>query len=337
MTTNGDRPFFIVCCPRSGSTLLRLILDAHPRLAVPPPAWLIHYIYPYLYSYGDLSQRANLEAMIEDALETPTIQEWPVDLSVSNVREEMGSPNFAELYAALHRLYARATGKVRWGEKTPRDCFYMADIKALYPDAKFIHILRDGRDAAIDISYSILWPNGLYAAAITWRNFVRACVEEAAALGTDICMTVRYEDLCAEPRQTLEHVCDFLGESFDDSMLAHHQSESTRIWATEAVHAKTARPITTEFVAMYQTRLRPDDRAVIEGLIGDLLRETGYPVDESSKALTSREARKYLESDTISNTKAIAFKRWHEGRRKERRDRGVWHDSDKTTDLLGFY
>ena len=57
MTENTERPVFIVSSPRSGSTLLRLILDAHPRLAVPPPAWLTHFIYPYLYSYGDLSER----------------------------------------------------------------------------------------------------------------------------------------------------------------------------------------------------------------------------------------------------------------------------------------
>ena len=65
MTVIGDRPIFIVCCPRSGSTLLRLILDSHPRLAVPPPAWLFHYIYPYLYSYGDLSVEENVRALIE--------------------------------------------------------------------------------------------------------------------------------------------------------------------------------------------------------------------------------------------------------------------------------
>ncbi len=337
MTTNGERPFFIVCSPRSGSTLLRLILDTHPRLAVPPPSWLFHYIYPYLYSYGDLNQRSNLDALIEDAMETPTLKAWPVELFVDGVREEMGAPTFAELYAAVHRLYARSTGKARWGEKTPRDCFYMADIKDLYPDVKFIHILRDGRDSAIDISDSILWPNGVYAAALMWRDFVRSCVDQSAALGPETCLTVRYEDLCAAPRQTLERVCAFLGEPFADGMLAHHQSDSTRMWSKEAVHAKTGRPITTEFVEMYKTRLRPDDRAVVEGLIGDLLRELDYPVEGPGKTLTTREAGKFLESDTVSNHKAIAYKHWHEGRRKERRDHGVWRDSDKTTDLLGFY
>ena len=88
MTQNQERPVFIASSPRSGSTLLRLILDAHPRLAVPPPAWLTHFIYPYLYSYGDLSNETNLTEMIEDSLATPTIRAWPISPGAAEVRDE---------------------------------------------------------------------------------------------------------------------------------------------------------------------------------------------------------------------------------------------------------
>ena len=336
MTVIGDRPIFIVCCPRSGSTLLRLILDSHPRLAVPPPAWLFHYIYPYLYSYGDLGVEENVRALIEDALKTPAIEGWPIDPKVEEVREEMRTASFAEMYAAFHRIYARPKGKERWGEKTPRDCFYMADIKEMYPDAQFIHILRDGRDSAIDISDSILWPNGLYAAAQMWRQFVEAAEEESKALGAEACITVKYEDLCTDPEATIQRLCSFLGEEFAPQMLAHHETESTRQWAQAPVHAKTVRPINTDYVGMYKNRLRPGDRAVLDGLIGSMLRETGYPVEGESMKLSRRDKQKILENDTLSNPKAIDYKRWHEARRKERRELGVWKDSDKESDLLGF-
>ncbi|MCE2454088.1 MAG: sulfotransferase [Nitrospinae bacterium] len=135
MTENTERPVFVVSSPRSGSTLLRLILDAHPNLAVPPPAWLTHFIYPYLFSYGDLSNEANLAEMIEDSLATPTIRAWPISPTQEEVRDEMQEPTFAEMYAALHRLYAKSEGKERWGEKTPRVCFYMEDLKSMYPGA----------------------------------------------------------------------------------------------------------------------------------------------------------------------------------------------------------
>ena len=337
MAEAQERPFFIVCSPRSGSTLLRLVLDAHPRLSVPPPAWLFHYIYPYLYSYGDLAVEENVRVMIEEALATPTIVEWPIQPSVEEVRAEMYSTSFAEMYAALHRLYARRQGKDRWGEKTPRDCFFMSEIKLMFPGAKFIHILRDGRDTAIDISDSILWPNSLYAAALMWRDCVLAAESEGKTFDPDSFMTIKYEDLCTDPRVTLDRLCGFLGEEFSPFMLAHNETSSTHEWAKEAIHAKTARPICTDFVGMYKQRMRPNDRAVIESLIGDTIAAFGYPLEGTAKYLPEREARMILSTDMISNTKAIDFARWHEKRRKERRDRGVWRDNDKTSDLLGFH
>ena len=74
----GQRPFFIVSAPRSGSTLLRLILDSHPKLAVPPPGWLFDLVYPYLYSYGDLNNEESLLELAEDLLQTPTVSKWPI-------------------------------------------------------------------------------------------------------------------------------------------------------------------------------------------------------------------------------------------------------------------
>ena len=210
------------------STLLRLILDAHPRLAVPPPAWLFHYIYPYLYSYGDLSVEANLRAMVEDALETPTIKEWPLQAGVEEVIAEMKEPTYTELFSALHRLYARPRGKERWGEKSPRDAFYMAEIKSAYPDAQFIHILRDGRDVAIDLSDSILWPNTLYASALMWKDFVQAIEDSAKQLDSDSYHVVRYAELCAQPEAVLRRICEFLGEEFRDEIIAHMRPNPRR-------------------------------------------------------------------------------------------------------------
>jgi hypothetical protein len=337
MAMTDKRPIFIVSSPRSGSTLLRLILDAHPRLAVPPPAWLFHYIYPYLYSYGDLGVEANLRAMVEDTLETPTIKEWPFQAGVDEVIAEMKEPTYTELFSALHRLYARPRGKERWGEKSPRDAFYMAEIKSAYPDAQFIHILRDGRDVAIDLSDSILWPNTLYASALMWKDFVQAIEDSAKELDSDSYHVVRYAELCAQPQTVLRRICEFLGEEFRDEIIAHHETESTKEWAGAPVHANTARPINTDFVDMYKTRIGENDRRVLEGIIGETLRELGFPVEGSPAYLPARQARQLLENDTISNTKAIQYKKWHESQRKERYRNGVWKDSDRESKLLGFF
>ena len=329
--TIRERPVFIVSAPRSGSTLLRLILDAHPRLAVPPPDWLFDLVYPYLYSYGDLRQPANLLALAEDMLATPTVGKWPVKPTPAELAAAAAEPTFAGLYAALHREYAKAEGKPRWGEKTPRNSFWMDEIRTLFPDAQFVHIVRDGRDQAIDISDSLLWPYSVYSGAYLWQRYVLSVRDLAAGLPAGAFIEIRYEDLCAEPEPVIRKLCEFIGEPFDPRTLAPHDTPSARAWSTHPLHAKTAYPISTQYCRMYRTRLPAPDVAALEALIGPTLQMFGYPVSGAPRPLAARLAAKMLESDTVTNPENVAYRRWHEVRRKQRRQQGVWRDSDRAS------
>lgn len=325
----GDRPFFVVSAPRSGSTLLRLMLDAHPRLAVPPPGWLFDMVYPYLYSYGDLARRENLLALAEDMLGTPTVGKWPGKPAAQALADAAAEPTFAGVYDALHRAYAKTEGKTRWGEKTPRNGFWMDEIRALFPDAQFIHIVRDGRDQAIDISDSLLWPNSVYSGASLWKRYVSAIRESASRLPDDAWCEIRYEDLCAATEPTVRKLCAFLGEEFDARMLSPHETRSARAWSAHPLHAKTAQPISTRFCGMYRTRLPATDVAALEALIGDTLQRFGYALSTAACPVVPRIAAQYLESDTVTNPENVSYRRWHEERRRERKARGVWKDTDR--------
>jgi hypothetical protein len=337
MMSFAGAPFFVVSAPRSGSTLLRLVLDAHPRLAVPPPGWLFEMVYPYLYSYGDLTQAANLRELAEDMLETPTVRKWPISTDPDRLVAASKEPSFRGLFDALHRLYAESTGKARWGEKSPRDCFWIDEIRAEFPGAKFVHLLRDGRDQAIDLADSTLWPYSPFSAADLWQSYVTAARASGLRLARDAYLEVRYEDLCADPKGMLTAICEFLGEGFDPRMLAHHETASARQWSDDPLHAKTSRPITTEYCGMYRARLPARDRAAIEAHIGDTLRLLGYPVSANAKPIDARLAAQLLNNDRITNPANVPYKRWHEQRRKARLDRGVWRDRDRESLLWAIY
>ncbi|HXV11928.1 MAG TPA: sulfotransferase, partial [Burkholderiales bacterium] len=332
----ATRPFFIVSAPRSGSTLLRLILDAHPRLAVPPPGWLFDMVYPYLFSYGDLGQPQNLLALAEDILQAPTVRKWPLELTPEALARAAREPTFAGIYEALHVAYAGLEGKTRWGEKTPRNSFWMDEIHALFPDAQFIHIVRDGRDQAIDISDSLLWPYSVYSGASLWQRYVNAVRDSAARLPREAFHEIRYEDLCASPEATIRRLCEFLGEAFDPSMLSPHETRSARAWSGHPLHAKTAQPISTQYCEMHRTRLSGRDVAALEGLIGGTLQRFGYSLSGSAAAIPSRVAGQLLESDTVTNPENVPYRRWHEERRKERKARGVWTETDRPSRLWGM-
>lgn len=330
------KPVFIVSAPRSGSTLLRLILDAHPHLAVPPPGWLFDMVYPYLFSYGDLKEAQNLLALAEDILQTPTVRKWPLELAPEALARAAREPTFAGVYEALHVAYAGLEGKARWGEKTPRNSFWMDEIRGLFPDAQFIHIVRDGRDQAIDISDSLLWPYSVYSGASLWQRYVNAVRDSARRLPGEAFHEIRYEDLCAAPEAAIRRLCEFLGEPFDPCMLAPHETRSARAWSGHPLHARTAQPISTRYCDMYRTRLSGEDVAALEGMIGGTLQRFGYPVSGPGSPIASRIAGQLLESDTVTNPENVPYRRWHEERRKERKARGVWTDGDRASRLWGM-
>lgn len=329
-------PLFVVSAPRSGSTLLRLILDAHPNLAVPPPDWLFDLVFPYLYSYGRLDNDENFLALAEDMLATPTVQKWPLTITAAELVAAAGEKSFAGLYAALHMAYAKQGNKQRWGEKTPRNAFWIDEIHALFPDSRFIHIVRDGRDMAIDISDSILLPYSVYSGANLWQRYVLAIRDSMHRLPGGSFMEVRYEDLCANPETAIRKLCGFLGEDFDRAMLTPNRTKSAKAWSNHPLHAKTSEPISTKYCEMYKTRLPGPDVAVLETLIGDSLKLYGYPGCGMRSRIPARLAAQFIESDTVTNPENVAYRRWHENRRKERRDKHIWSAPDRPSLLWGI-
>lgn len=329
-------PLFVVSAPRSGSTLLRLILDTHPNIAVPPPGWLLDLVFPYLYSYGSLDNDANFLALAEDVLATPTVQKWPLTITAAELVAAAEEKSFAGLYAALHIAYAKPGNKRRWGEKTPRNAFWIDEIHTLFPDARFIHIVRDGRDMAIDISDSILLPYSVYSGANLWQRYVLAIRDSMCRLPEDAFIEIRYEDLCAAPESTIRKLCTFMGEEFNPTMLAPNRTKSAEQWSSHPLHAKTSEPISTKYCEMYKKRLPRPDVEALEALIGDSLALFGYPVCSKHTPIPERLASQFIESDTVTNPENVAYRRWHETRRKERRDQQVWNPADRSSLLWGM-
>ncbi len=336
MPINTDRPIFIVSSPRSGSTLLRLILDAHPNIAIPPPGYLFNMIYPYLYSYGDLNKKENFAELIEDILEAPTIKKWKCNLNIASIISNVGECSFKGVYEYLHVIYMNQQGKIRWGNKSPRNVHFISDIKELFPKAQIIHLLRDGRDVAIDIADADFWPHSLWGGAQRWQECVRAARIFSRELDSDSYMEVRYESLCQSPESVLRQVCEFIGETFAPEILAHHESSSTRSWSQDKTHQATAKPITTEYVGMYKRRLNQHDRQALEALTGETLRQAGYPVDGNASPIPFRLATQINEGDAVSAMEKAEYKTWHKKKRMERRQRGVWKDEDRKTKLWGM-
>jgi hypothetical protein len=165
----------IVGAPRSGTTLLRLMLDSHPGLAIPPETGFL-VLAPALQGDGETLREDFFQAVIGH----PAGNSCWTDFGIPEAafREALAAiPAFTvtEGYRTFYRLYAARFGKARWGEKTPSYAKYMAVIRGVLPEARFIHIIRDGRDAALSLRTMWFSPGWrIETQAAHWRDFVLA-------------------------------------------------------------------------------------------------------------------------------------------------------------------
>jgi hypothetical protein len=282
----------IVGAPRSGTTLLRLMLDAHPDLAIPPETGFL----PALAeaSVESPSSPAALARLM--AHFPPDAPAWP-DFGLDEsalVAAIAALPEVtpAEAGRCFYRLYAKRFGKPRWGDKTPGYAFHMPAIQSLLPEAAFIHIIRDGRDAALSLRPLWFAPGqDIPALARHWRSFVLA-----ARAGGAVCrcyIEVRYEDLVATPEAELRRVCAFLQLRWDPAMTTPHLRAPARL-AEHQERRRTdgglvvgreqrleqqwrcATPPDPARVGVWREAMDDRMRTEFDAAAGDLLRVLGY-------------------------------------------------------------
>jgi hypothetical protein len=179
---------------------------------------------------------------------------------------------------SVYLAYADHRGKRRWGDKTPQYVRIMPLLHELFPRARFVHIVRDGRDVAL--SYlSVPWgPRDIWTAARKWRRDVSAGREAGAALGPDRYLEITYERLVADPRGTLEEVGAFAELPFDEAMLQHHRDADRRLEAPAdetRFHAASTRAVTSG-LRDWRSQMSADRVLAFEAVAGPLLSELGY-------------------------------------------------------------
>lgn len=222
-----SRPFFVIGCIRSGTTLVRLMLDSHPQIAIPPES---HFVVQGPGAHEDVG------AALERILAHSRFKEWELD--PEQVRREAASRRvgtYPDLLDCVFGLFAAARGKARWGDRTPRYAFHVPRLLELFPDAQFIHVIRDGREVAASI-YEHRWTGSVISAADQWRRTV-AAGRRWATLGPERYREVRLDRLVESPARELQGLCAFLGESFAPEMLAYHRDARSRVPSSERKRA----------------------------------------------------------------------------------------------------
>jgi Sulfotransferase family len=268
----------IVGVGRSGTTLLRFMLDAHPELAIPPETGFLPHARALRGQEGD--HREELHALLTG------FHTWRfMGVSSEDLRRELdGMEPFdvADGVRSFYRLYAARYGKARYGDKTPDYTLNIAEIDDLLPEARFIHVIRDGRDVALSVREQAFSPGkDMQTLARYWADRLRTARRQGAQARHYT--EVRFEDLVREPEQTLREVCAFIDLPHDPAMARYPVSASQRLrqlgFSADGVGSPlelTAQPPQPSRAFAWRTAMEASERQIFESEAGDLLEELGY-------------------------------------------------------------
>jgi len=277
----GDRPVFVIGCPRSGTTLLTLMLSSHSRLAIPPETRFLLPVFRRRRSFGDLTVKPNRRRLARAVVRRNGTKFGHLGLDAERVKKEVirGAPTMGSALAAPYRLYAADRGKPRWGDKRPGYFRNVGVIRELFPDAQVVHLVRDPRDCVASLKRMSWWRHGTVGAVATWVHAVDLARAARRRLPADAFHELRYEDLVADPRHELQRLCSFLGEEFEEAML-DHQGEAARLpeRQRDAWHRETQNEVGTQRVGTYAGVLTPEEVALVERVAGSRMRRLGYAV-----------------------------------------------------------
>jgi hypothetical protein len=285
---------FVVGATRSGTTLLRLMLDAHPEMAIPSET---HFIPDLIKAYR--LESATPERMCEVVTAHRRWGDFHLDPKELLERFRAIDPiNPGDAARAFFQLYAEREGKTRWGDKTPGYVREMHRIESVLPEARFVHLVRDGRDVALSVLGMNWGPSSVPEAAFRWKKRILRAREQAPRIGHYV--EIRYEDLVRDTEVTLRRICEFVDLPYDEEMLRYHERASERLQekardldrgpdkapqtaeARLESHALATQPPDPERIERWRTEMSVEDRAVYEELAGDLLADLGYDVETAA-------------------------------------------------------
>ena len=229
--------------------------------------------------FGDLREKRNRRRLARRVVRRKGTKFAHLGLDRTRVIKAIvnGPPSLGSALAVPFRLYAADRGKARWGDKRPGHVRNVEVLRALFPDAQVVHIVRDPRDCVGSLARMPWWSHGTEGALATWVHAVDCAATARRQLPPDAFHELRYEDLVADPRGALTELCAFLGEDFEEAMLDHREvAAELPQRQRERWHQETQGAVCSRRVGTYSGVLTPAEVALVESAAGSRMAQLGY-------------------------------------------------------------
>ena len=287
-------PVFIIGSPRSGTSLLRLILTCNPSVIIPPECGFILWLYEKHRGWigPDCDNENKITEFNNDLFCSKKFDTWGLTRDeIKSAIIEFKPTSYAELCGSIYFAFAGQQKKQAtvWGDKNNYYLNHLAEISKIFPYARYLHIVRDGRDVACSYRevmsinsqspYAPNLPTGIEDIASEWSSNVLRVDSFLSSLPLANAMTVRYEDLVNDTDRRIREIPRWLGIEFEPSMLDFYRSNQKLKLEPDLTldwKKRTLEPINSSTIGRYKANLCAFDQECFLKVAKDALRQFGY-------------------------------------------------------------
>ena len=313
-TSDEPEVVFLICSERSGSNLIRAVVDAHSHYCAPAPTHLADFLHS-AYCYGDLELDANWSRLVSDLVRqySRRAEFVGVEVDANELLREVRRGDVRGLYLYVHKKAMRHTKKSRLFLKENHTAAMFAVFDRHFPNAKYVFQMRDPRDYALSCKRARFDLPAMASVAHTtkiWAMDQHAALSVSHALGPERVFVQRYEDLVADPETVLRALCAFLGVDFESDLLTFNEKASAKRSAEFRGWKNLDRPFMATNTAKYRSDLSALEIRAIELRLGPLMQRFGYELDYPRPGRVMKQALSgFLLSAQSRGNLGLAFRR----------------------------
>lgn len=276
-------PVFMIGTQRSGSNLLRLMMNQLKDISSPHPPHVLERMVPLMENYGDLKSDDNFKILVDDVCRLVELNpvEWSGmvfdrDVVMAKAKER----SLMSVYGVIYDLYAESQGAKTWCCKSMANINYIDKIEEYFERPKYIYLYRDGRDVALSFKKAVVGEKHIYNIAKEWADTQARALDLCNLIDEECFHSVSYEQLTQRPEETAMSLCDFLNTDYVPAMLDFHKTSEARNAAESSdLWGNVISPIIKNNSKKYKKELSYNEISIFESVAGHILDQLGYKRD----------------------------------------------------------
>lgn len=271
---------------RSGSNLMRLMLNQIPTIEAPHPPHILQRLMPLLPAYEDLSDTATFCQLVDDVCRLIELNPVPwegVVLDRDDIAARCTQNSLVAVFSAVYDVLAETRGAQTWCCKSLSNVHYVREIDEYLPKAKYLYLYRDGRDVAVSFKKAVVGQKHFYHIAQEWAKAQRAALEMRKKFDKSQFFSISYESLTGDTEESLKALCKFLEVEYQSSMISFHQSsEAKNTASSSSLWNNVTKPIMNQNTKKFLKQATEEEVKIFELVAGDVLDALGYERTQTS-------------------------------------------------------